>query len=281
MENEKIKNLKIYKKLLLLILAGSLSLTGCSNKEKKDNGNDIFKIEMDLDDLENLNNVNIFLNLIENRNSKNINIEKVLSVLETDSKQKDREDVHLYKNKYGFVKKANSFLRKSLDEDPKIKFSKYEKLDIIFEKNGYYYVNCDGKKGFVNKRDVKQLPQTFIEVDIANQILKLYKNGKIVLKSPVVTGLDNGKRETPVGIYSTSTKDQGITLAGDDYASFVNYWIAFIGSSHGFHDASWRTEFGGEIYKTNGSHGCVNMPIEKVSKLYEKVESDTKVLIHK
>ena len=26
----------------------------------------------------------------------------------------------------------------------------------------------------------------------------------------------------------------------------------------GFHDASWRDEFGGDIYLTDGSHGCIN-----------------------
>ena len=28
----------------------------------------------------------------------------------------------------------------------------------------------------------------------------------------------------------------------------------------GIHDASWRDTFGGTIYKTSGSHGCINVP---------------------
>ena len=28
---------------------------------------------------------------------------------------------------------------------------------------------------------------------------------------------------------------------GDEYQSFVNYWMAFIGSSYGLHDATWRS----------------------------------------
>ena len=35
------------------------------------------------------------------------------------------------------------------------------------------------------------------------------------------------------------------------------------------HDASWRNVYGGEEYKTNGSHGCINTPYDAVSKLYE------------
>ena len=35
--------------------------------------------------------------------------------------------------------------------------------------------------------------------------------------------------------------------------------------------ASWRSQFGGEIYKTNGSHGCVNLPLDAAKTLYENV----------
>ena len=53
--------------------------------------------------------------------------------------------------------------------------------------------------------------------------------------------------------------------------------MAFIGHSYGIHDASWRSSFGGEIYKYNGSHGCINMPYYNVSKLYDMVQVGTPV----
>ena len=40
----------------------------------------------------------------------------------------------------------------------------------------------------------------------------------------------------------------------------------------GMHDAPWRTEFGGEIYKTDGSHGCINLPEEVAEAIYSYVE---------
>ena len=47
----------------------------------------------------------------------------------------------------------------------------------------------------------------------------------------------------------------------------------------GIHDASWRNgKFGGSIYKTSGSHGCINAPESVVSKLYEMVKVDTPVV---
>ena len=36
-----------------------------------------------------------------------------------------------------------------------------------------------------------------------------------------------------------------------------------------------------DIYKTNGSHGCVNMQNDAAKTLYENVEANTRVLVHK
>ena len=48
----------------------------------------------------------------------------------------------------------------------------------------------------------------------------------------------------------------------------------------GFHDASWRTEFGGTIYKTNGSHGCVNLPKEAAKQIFLNIDQGTMVRVH-
>ena len=62
-------------------------------------------------------------------------------------------------------------------------------------------------------------------------------------------------------------------LKGEDYESDVNYFMPFA-YNVGIHDASWRNgKFGGTIYKTSGSHGCINTPEEVVTKMYEMVRS--------
>ena len=38
--------------------------------------------------------------------------------------------------------------------------------------------------------------------------------------------------------------------------------------------------FGKEIYKTNGSHGCVNTPYEAVKTLFEIVKTGTPVVVY-
>ena len=46
------------------------------------------------------------------------------------------------------------------------------------------------------------------------------------------------------------------------------------------HDADWRSSFGGEIYKTNGSHGCINLPPAKAAVLYDHVYKNMPIICH-
>lgn len=54
----------------------------------------------------------------------------------------------------------------------------------------------------------------------------------------------------------------------------VDYWMPFYGNI-GLHDARWRHVFGGEIYKTRGTHGCVNAPYNLAKTVYENIEEGT------
>lgn len=123
---------------------------------------------------------------------------------------------------------------------------------------------------------VKRKKNPYVVVSISKQTLKYYEYNKLVLTSSVVTGVNN---KTPRGTFRVLNKATDIKLKGEDYESFVHYWIAFKGSSFGFHDASWRSNFGGRIYKTSGSHGCVNMPYSKVKRLYNMIDIGTPVYI--
>ena len=120
---------------------------------------------------------------------------------------------------------------------------------------------------------------TYISISISNQYLTYYQMGKVVLETPVVTG---NYGNTPYGSYYVNNKARNVTLKGpedDPYESFVYYWIPFISSTHGMHDATWRSNFGGNIYTYDPSHGCVNMPLDKAEALYYMVEIGTPVYI--
>ena len=41
--------------------------------------------------------------------------------------------------------------------------------------------------------------------------------------------------------------------------------MPFSGNVAGIHDAVWRTEFGGNLYQLEGSHGCVNLPYDQAA----------------
>lgn len=126
---------------------------------------------------------------------------------------------------------------------------------------------------------------TYIDIDVTKQKLIYFRNGKKAFTSDVVTGCRNYGTTTPTGLFSVIDKQRNINLKGRNtdgskYTSFVQYWMAFYGSSYGMHDASWRSSFGGDIWVSNGSHGCVNMPPAKIPKLYNMVDYGTPVIIH-
>lgn len=120
---------------------------------------------------------------------------------------------------------------------------------------------------------------TYIEVDISAQHVWYYKKGKLVMDTPVVTGCSGKKRDTPKGWYFVSEKVNGKYLTGPGYKTWVNKWMRLTNTGIGLHDATWRGSFGGTIYKTNGSHGCINMPYDFAKKLYDEINVGIMVVI--
>lgn len=125
---------------------------------------------------------------------------------------------------------------------------------------------------------------TYIEVSIDRQHLWYYEDGELVMDSPVVTG-NAGRSETPRGQYRVQFTQRDAVLIGrpdangnPSYRSPVDYWMPFYDGC-GFHDASWRGSFGGDIYKYNGSHGCVNMPPSSARELFGYIEGKTPVVV--
>ena len=85
--------------------------------------------------------------------------------------------------------------------------------------------------------------------------------------------------DTPSGAYPLTYKQRNATLRGADYATPVSYWMPFNGNI-GMHDATWRGSFGGSIYRTNGSHGCINLPKAAAKTIFENIEKGMPVLCY-
>lgn len=137
--------------------------------------------------------------------------------------------------------------------------------ELIYSKKG----NFNGTE-FGNK---------YVEVDLGNQIVYLVENGEVTYKSKCVSGNLRKGRRTPEGIYSITYKQKNAVLKGQDYASPVKFWMPF-NKGIGLHDASWRHKFGGVIYKNNGSHGCINLPVDSAKVFFDNVETGTPVICY-
>lgn len=134
------------------------------------------------------------------------------------------------------------------------------------------------QKTFSGLDGLDDIGDTYIEVDMTNQHMYYYVNGRLKLDTDVVTGNTGLGRGTPVKVAYVYMKQRNRTLRGEGYESFVNYWMP-VYRGVGIHDSSWRGKYGGTIYKTAGSHGCINTPIKIVSQLYDMVEVGTPVLL--
>lgn len=130
-------------------------------------------------------------------------------------------------------------------------------------------------------RATNDIGDTYIEVSVDEQRMWCYKDGNLVVDTPVVTGtLNNEDRATPRGgVWAIDGKISPWTLKGEGYSNEVTYWLPFNGNV-GVHDADWRSEFGGEIYKTSGSHGCVNTPPENAKKVFDAMEIGDPVIVY-
>lgn len=110
--------------------------------------------------------------------------------------------------------------------------------------------------------------------------------GNMIWSSAIVSGKPG--KDTPQGVYTIKQKSSPSTLIGSpdpttgqpEYRTTVQYWMGFVGNMVGFHDATWQPGFGGSLYLTIGSHGCVNLPYGAAQSLYECCVSGDIVVVH-
>ncbi|MCQ4671387.1 L,D-transpeptidase/peptidoglycan binding protein [Lactonifactor longoviformis] len=196
--------------------------------------------------------------------------------------------------KYDTVGKERSFHSTAADADITVKGGSYgwkinqkkEVAQLIEEiKAGTVTTREPIYSSTAVSREGNEIGNTYVEVDLGNQHMWFYKDGQLIVDSDFVSGNMSYKdRVTPSGVYSLYYKQRDKTLRGKknpdgtyEYESPVKYWMPFNGGV-GLHDASWRSNFGGNIYKTSGSHGCINLPRSKAQVLYENIEKDVPIV---
>ncbi|MGN0592788.1 MAG: L,D-transpeptidase family protein [Ruminococcus sp.] len=129
------------------------------------------------------------------------------------------------------------------------------------------------------RRETDDIGNTYIEVDITNQHVWYYVDGSLLMDSDCVTGTGTDPtRQTPTGVFRVWSRESPKVLEGEGYSAPVQYWMPVTWTGVGLHDLD-RTEYGGDIYMYNGSHGCINLPVDFAEQLFYTVDVGTPVLI--
>jgi lipoprotein-anchoring transpeptidase ErfK/SrfK len=125
----------------------------------------------------------------------------------------------------------------------------------------------------------KDYGDTYVEINLTAQHLFVYVKGKRVFETDFVSGNVSNGNGTRLGMNSLKYKERNAVLRGDDYETPVGYWMPFDGNI-GMHDATWRGKFGGVIYKTSGSHGCVNLPLSSAARIFDLVSPGEPIVVY-
>ncbi len=161
-------------------------------------------------------------------------------------------------------------------------------MDRESETEALYQMLCAGESGERSpvwyegaaSRGQNDIGNTYVEIDYTNQRLWYYKDGVLLVETPVVTGNVSAGHASPEGIFCLVGKSEDETLKGEGYSTPVEYWMPFYGGV-GIHDAdTWRDTYGGDIYQWGGSHGCINTPTAQVAVIYQNIEIGTPIVCY-
>lgn len=128
-------------------------------------------------------------------------------------------------------------------------------------------------------RGPRDYGNSYVEINLTAQHLFLYVNGQLMWESDFISGNVSKGWDTPPGIFGVTYKTMNATLRGADYAVPVSYWMPFNGNV-GMHDATYKNDFGKNYYLTEGSHGCINLPLETARTIYTYVYRNFPVIVY-
>lgn len=175
----------------------------------------------------------------------------------------DKKEILVYGGYYGWI----------LDGEKEAE----ELYELMLKKEHFYKEPVCEKEGYAFS-DLNDIGDSYVEVDLDDQEVYLYIDGKLILKTDCVTG-DMPYYKTPGGLYGVTYRAYNVVLRGPDYESPVTFWMPFNGDI-GLHDATWRAAFGDDIYTYDGSHGCVNLPYSAAGEIFDYLEEDFPVVCY-
>lgn len=135
-------------------------------------------------------------------------------------------------------------------------------------------------------------------VSLAEQVMRVYQNGKLVQAFYVTTG--RSELPSPPGVWSVLDRKSPATfVAGEPQSSpywfpptVIQYAILYHYGGDFVHDAWWRQSFGpgtqfphgdaggNTAYNFDGSHGCINLSIINATWVYKNTNWDTVIVVY-
>lgn len=157
-----------------------------------------------------------------------------------------------------------------------------ETVLVVGEENGWYRLDDGGYiRGDLLTDNFDDIIPHYLETypDLIVTIIKdqytgYWKDGKKIAGGYCVTG-DAYQHPTPIGLFQITSRQFDVDeYPGDD-------WFCTFNGQIGYHNAGWANpQFGGEIYKGNGSHGCIRTSDDLAKTIYENCRvGSTYVLI--
>lgn len=208
----------------------------------------------------------------------------------------DNEYIEASKHPNRIIVESNAYLTKSstlISNNNSINLDIYQKVYELFKDDNLALIKYNDELYYVNSNDLDTLGNNYIEVDLSDQNVKMYKNNELIINNDCVTG--NTNTPTNEGIFKIYQIDGQRYLYGNNpdgsrYKAYVDCFMAFDGGI-GFHNVLYRTKpehFAKDLYlRGKGSHGCINMYKDDALKMYDILKSSDnsgygyKVLVHK
>jgi lipoprotein-anchoring transpeptidase ErfK/SrfK len=118
-------------------------------------------------------------------------------------------------------------------------------------------------------------------VDLSQQHLWFCARRHTAHDTAITSGMAGPDTDTPTGRYRIQGRNRNSVLTLNTGATYdVKFWIPFDAPLFGFHDSAWQHfPYGSAKYKTNGSHGCVHLPLKEMRYLYRWAPVGTPVTI--
>ena len=133
-----------------------------------------------------------------------------------------------------------------------------------------------------NDRSTNDIGGTYAEICITSQTMWVYKDGQLVVQTPVITGCHDKGFDTPSGscwAIDGKKPDMHFTIFN---TITVKYWLPFNGDC-GIHDATWNSDeayANPQTYLASGSHGCINTPMDACAQAFDALEIGDPVIVY-